>query len=230
MWFKQKIKYEEDQYQARSLERTLNRLYTCRDLEISNLWQRSVFLSVFLILCFTGYGYIILKIVDNADQNALPLLNLIAIILASVSLLFSCIWIMMAKGSKAWYEVYESAITSFEKEKEYQKILRIPEDYRMGNLDLSHDKINNNIFSTKAGGYSVSRINIAIGQICFCIWAAAILFHLVWNLIASVQNACDGQHTHLIPILIFTIVIPSITFTIIGFLLGAKKWVKSSHL
>lgn len=30
--------------------------WRCRDFEIKNLWQRSVFLGAFLILCFTGYG------------------------------------------------------------------------------------------------------------------------------------------------------------------------------
>ncbi|WP_300232445.1 hypothetical protein [uncultured Alistipes sp.] len=31
-------------------------LWRCRDFELSHLWQRSIFLSAFLILCFTGYG------------------------------------------------------------------------------------------------------------------------------------------------------------------------------
>ena len=31
-------------------------LWRCRDFELSHLWQRSIFLSAFLILCFTVYG------------------------------------------------------------------------------------------------------------------------------------------------------------------------------
>ena len=31
-------------------------LWRCRDFVLSHLWQRSTFLSAFLILCFTGYG------------------------------------------------------------------------------------------------------------------------------------------------------------------------------
>lgn len=48
-----------NQQYLESLRRTLDRMYSCRDLEISNLWQRSIFLGTFLVLCFTGYGVLI---------------------------------------------------------------------------------------------------------------------------------------------------------------------------
>ena len=34
----------------------------CRDFEIQNLWQRSIFLGTFLILCFTGYGFFFVRL------------------------------------------------------------------------------------------------------------------------------------------------------------------------
>ena len=39
-----------------SIKEIHEKLWRCRDFELSHLWQRSIFLSAFLILCFTGYG------------------------------------------------------------------------------------------------------------------------------------------------------------------------------
>lgn len=182
-----------------NLRYTLERLYKCRDLEISNLWQRSVFLSVFLILCFSAYGYLMSEMVKVNDhiiyenmnvnskmgnligslkikestQYALQNYNLVAICISCVSIIFSILWIGMAKGSKAWYEVYESAIVKFENN--YSE-LGIEDDYKMGNMKLE-DK-DDSLFSTKAGGYSPSKINIAIGQVSLIIWIIICFFHI----------------------------------------------------
>lgn len=169
-------------YSRKELKNVLNRLYKCRDLEISNLWQRSIFLSVFLVLCFTGYGYLLLQIIDSASPDSsgsvveLKYLNFAAIALGCVSSIFSLLWIYMSKASKAWYEVYETAITRFENE--YKNILNIPEDYIMGMMGLPPQKKSNNVFSAKSGAYSPSRINIVIGQVCLCIWIVELLFHI----------------------------------------------------
>lgn len=48
----------------------------------------------------------------------------------------------MAKGSKAWYELYESAICSIEREKE----IKIPKKYLMGEIYNTGNKIDNNNF------------------------------------------------------------------------------------
>ena len=72
------------------------------------------------------------------------------------------IWIMMAKGSKAWYEVYERYI--FEIEQEEAEGLKIPERYRLGALCRPWE-MNGNLFSKKAGRYSPSRRNITIGSV-----------------------------------------------------------------
>lgn len=187
-----------------SLNKVHDRLYHCRDIEISNLWQRSIFLSAFLILCFTGYGYILMKVIDASPNDCicncicnccnntckcysnscscnmdckLFYLHIIALIVAGISAIFSTLWIMMAKGSKAWYEVYETAITAFENEN-FEEI-GLPKVYIMGEMGIPISELNNCLFSTKAGGYSVSKINILIGQICLCICVIAILFHSI---------------------------------------------------
>ena len=68
---------------------------------------------------------------------------------------FALIWIMMAKGSKAWYEVYESYI--FEIERDETEGLVIPERYRLGALCRPWE-MDSNLFSKKAGRYSPSRL------------------------------------------------------------------------
>ncbi|WP_294593737.1 hypothetical protein [uncultured Bacteroides sp.] len=163
------------------LIRTLERLYKCRDLEISNLWQRSVFLSAFLVLCFTGYGYLLIQIIDsNTTLPALAYYHVVAIALGGVNFVFSLLWIMMAKGSKAWYEVYEVAITAFS-HKHYEKI-GLPEENIMGEMGVPFNKLDNNILSRKAGAYSVSKINIVIGQLCMCLWALIAIAHFCFLL------------------------------------------------
>ncbi|MDR6460527.1 hypothetical protein J2786_003661 [Chryseobacterium vietnamense] len=164
------------------LKYTLDKLYKCRDLEISNLWQRSVFLSVFLILCFSAYGYIgieLLKIDFNNTKSYLKIstFNLGAVFILSVGIIFSIIWIMMSKASKAWYEVYEDAIAKFEKE--YFTELGLPENNIMGNMGFPQGQRNDSIFSTKGGAFSPSRINVLIGQVSLYLLILLNLLHLI---------------------------------------------------
>jgi len=173
------------------LRYTLDRLYECRNLEISNLWQRSVFLSVFLILCFTAYGYLIPElgsILGDNDIDAILYLNSIALFLAVIGALFSVVWILMTKSSKGWYEVYETAIHNFENT--YFLKLKLPNAYIMGNMLLKNENKSKNIFSTKAGPYSPSRLNIIIGQISLLIWGLFILIHF-FVLIKSADCICN---------------------------------------
>lgn len=85
----------------------------------------------------------------------------------------------MAKGSKAWYEVYENAIYEFEKQ--HFTTLDLPDENRMGNMGIPTDNKSSNILSTKAGAFSPSRLNIAIGQISLIIWIILYLIHTILN-------------------------------------------------
>ena len=67
-----------------SLRRTLDRMYCCRDLELSNLWQHSVFLGTFLVLCFIGYGVLVhsmLKL-ENGTSEQFMLFHFVCCMLA----------------------------------------------------------------------------------------------------------------------------------------------------
>lgn len=83
----------------------------------------------------------------------------------------------MSKASKAWYEVYENAIAKFENE--YFNELGLPENNVMGNMGFPQSQRNDNIFSTKGGAFSPSRINVLIGQVSLYLLILLNLFHLI---------------------------------------------------
>ena len=89
-------------------------LWRCRDFELSHLWQRSIFLTAFLVMCFTGYGSLLLKICEYVtdDNKYIPfcILSIACLCVAFLGIILSALWIMMGKGSKAWYEKYEIAL------------------------------------------------------------------------------------------------------------------------
>lgn len=165
-----------------SIRRTLDRMYDCRNIEIKNLWQRSVFLATFLVLLFTAYGYMISSVILESSLDIdYQLFHLIVSTLSLIGILFSVLWIQMAKGSKAWYEIYEGAIVRFQSK--YQRELAEESRYGMGmNDDVD---IDNSLFSTKAGAYSPSKINILIGIVSLFIWMLALIVHVILLIINS---------------------------------------------
>lgn len=156
-------------------------LWKCRDFELKHLWQRSIFLTAFIVLCFTGYGSLLLKMfeIHNYISNTFLLINFLAICVSFVGCIISILWIMMSKASKSWYEHYENAIFAFTNSEEYKDF------FESGLFGLNAEDIegykepnfNDSIFSTKAGAYSVSKINIALGQLLLLIWFLLLLFH-----------------------------------------------------
>lgn len=150
----------------------LENLYRCRDLELNNLWQKSIFLAPFLILCFTGYGVLLFSMVNISKADELFKYNLLCLTLCFVSIIFSILWIYMFKGSKTHYEIYERSISKFE-----EKRLEIGK-FVMGKLKKKNIPIDSNLLSTNAGSYSPSRINILIGQVSLMLWSIALVCHL----------------------------------------------------
>lgn len=172
-------------------------LWRCRDFELSHLWQRSIFLTTILILCFTGYGIVAMKLCDKMSSNvdlSIYTLNNIALILCIVNVIFSTLWIMMAKASKAWYERYEEAIDTFEQNGDYvntdviykgetKKIKNPIGGFKYDNIKgYKSPKTDDSIFSCQGGAYSPSRINIAIGQISFYLWCIAFIIHIILSI------------------------------------------------
>lgn len=160
-----------------------DRLWKCRDFEIDHVWQRAVFLSAFLLACYAGYGGMILGLA-TADHVRTPLVmaNLAGFCIAMVALLLSLVWIMMAKGSKAWYEHYEAAIEAFEMN--HPSAFETSCTARVQNADktisgFKRPKTSSWLWNTSGGAFSVAKINIVIGHISAVIWACVILMHVV---------------------------------------------------
>ena len=164
-------------------------LWKCRDLEISTLWQRSIMLGAFMVATYTGYGALVLNAFENGIAQKWDLFNFLSIALCCFGMLFSALWIMMMKGSKAGFERCESALNAFQKialddvfvSEEVRGLSahgafwaeKTCEDY------TDQSEPSDNLFSTSAGQFSVSRVAIAIGQISFGGWIVLAVCHTV---------------------------------------------------
>lgn len=166
-------------------------IWRCRDFELTYLWQRSIFLTAFLVLCFTGYGFLLFEMIKEptckwplsivANDNTLTneVLNVVAIGLSLIGFLFSSLWIKMAKGSKAWYERYERAIYAIETDKKFIRHRAMPIGaFQYIYLDnFEPDSVDNRLYKMDGGAFSPSKINIAIGQISMLIWILLFIIH-----------------------------------------------------
>ena len=153
------------------------------DFEIDHVWQRAVFLSVFLLTCYAGYGGLILGLTTaETVKISFPTVSIIAFGLACVGLILSFVWIMMAKGSKAWYEHYEKAIEAFELYNRRAFERAMPSkgliDIHKG-TGFEKPEMSSWLWNTKGGAYSVAKINIVIGHISTVIWGGLIVIHLI---------------------------------------------------
>ena len=183
-------------------------LWKGRDFELDHLWQRSVFLAAFVLAIaalYTGYmkEFFIPKYMISPIQTEhnIVLFGLIPIAITLLGLAFSVLWITMAKGSKAWYELYESNIAAisgnakfwegvdgkntqltkcFDKKKGGYKA------YLFGNLENRTEPngypIDSKLFSADAGPFSVSKINTMIGIISLTAFLCAFGFHVHWTI------------------------------------------------
>lgn len=208
---------EDDQVSLKEIRETFYRL---RDFEISNLWQRSIFLSALLVLFFSGYGFLVSKLFEKEIEKPL-IIHEICCVIALLAIVFSTIWIMMAKGSKAWYEVYERRIGDIEKEEN----LNIPSYYRMG-ADCRPWSLDSNLITTKPGLYSVSRLNILMGIVLLITWIIILTAHYIGAIRSFNCINCNSNciiHTIVLVILV-------ILFFFILITAALNVWAKSRTL
>lgn len=172
-------------------EKCLDHFHEAMKNEINRLWQRSIFLATFLVLIFVGYGNVLMRLFDSEcgcgfDDGYVCVdfrLNLACVVIALLGVLFSSLWIMMAKGSKAWQEKYERTLYCFINgvKRKYPKIKELTKlGFAHGFLKGVENKgFNNWLCSVKAGAYSASKINVAIG----------IVSGVFWVIVGSVHSA-----------------------------------------
>lgn len=155
------------------------RLWVSRDFEIQHFWQRSLFLSGFLLLSFTAYGGLqgvfLGKFFENKislDSKEFEIYNLISIFLCVVCCILSVLWIMMTKGAKNAYEAQENALIT----------RTTNETLKKAYVDLnsfSQEFESPFILNTKAYRYSVSKINICLGICSLFIFMMLCALHLI---------------------------------------------------
>ena len=117
--------------------------------------------------------------------------NLLAVGMGCFGMLFSTLWILMAKGSKAWYEQYEAALKYFQKENRDLFEKKSAGDLILSYLDFNNPKIQDerapvdvSLFTQRAGRFSVSKIPIVMGQVSLIGWGCVVAGHF-WCLFAG---------------------------------------------
>ncbi|MBE6348836.1 MAG: hypothetical protein E7064_07860 [Spirochaetaceae bacterium] len=125
----------------------------------------------------------------NENLSNQTTLHYFAFFIGCVGIILSQLFIMMIKGSKRWYEQYEQSIFWFyendsdlfsdELNKKLEAHLGDEKYPHFGDLrKIKGSRINNSLFNTNAGYYSVSRINIVLGQLLCLVWIGISGFHL----------------------------------------------------
>lgn len=189
-----------------------------RNIELSHLWQRSVLLTALIVVICTVYFGLVSRLLDTSDDSIKLILHEIAGFMVLIGLIFSIIWTMMGKGSKAWYEVQEKRIKRIEEKlfgKEYDGFLD-GDDCSLKALDIC-------IFSCKAGKYSVSKLNIFIGVALSIIWIILFVFHFsyVCSFLIDMTSSCCHCWIAMGMILLFLAIIITASCNV---------WAKSSTL
>lgn len=159
-------------------------LWKCRDLEIQMLWTRLTLLGAIMALTYTGYGVLLMKMLEQTSLhwNAS---NLLAILACSCGMVFSCLWITTAKGSKRWYEQYETALRYFQ-ETNHRSFERFDnEDLVLSYLDFNKPALvarrqpeDSSLWTSFGGRFSVSKIPIVLGQLSLACWCVLSFLHL----------------------------------------------------
>lgn len=161
-----------------------------REFELSHLWQRSIFLATFIVLVYTGYGAMWINIITKYNNNGLLIMaNCISIFLAILGYTLSLLYIMMGKGSKYWYECYEKLIEDIEYREEYKNEEGENLLYAMCKVnDFKPEDKDKSLLSRNAGKFSVSKINICIGQVSAAVWIIIFIIHIVFLIYLKLFN------------------------------------------
>lgn len=182
---KKEVVVSEEMIAGNLAEKSLDYFHDSMNNEISRLWQRSIFLVALLGLIFAGYGNTLLKFFDSVCLHEKGLfvdsaLNFVCVGISFFGVLFSALWIMMMKGSKAWQEKYEHTLFSFIGGNVRSAKLATFAKYGFAHgylKALEKGKFSNSLLKTKSGAYSVSKINIILGIISLLFWMIAGVVH-----------------------------------------------------
>ncbi len=203
-----------------------DRLCHCRDMEIELVWKRAVFLTAFMIAAFASHGGLLTVAVRKGFS--LPLfygVTMCGIGISCVGVVLSLMWIMMSKGSKAWYEHYEQAISAFAVEYLLPPFDKLAAHGWLSIPNIKHEQMSNGILNTHGGAYSVSRVSAMIGQLALSIWCAVSLAHVV----AYCFVVFDGGKWLVHPVFVLIVIVLLVIITLVA-CNRMGEWLSSKHL
>jgi len=159
-------------------------LWKGRDLELTSLWQRSIFLMSFLVIAFTAYCglWVVFFSKEDSSIHELLLMNLGFVCISVFGLVASVLWIMMSKGSKYWYEKYEGSISRIIEDREL-------DSDELANTDRQTESNNGDsvlLMNTIFTEYFVLKINMFIRFIP--VFKAMSGKTAAWNFLCSPQT------------------------------------------
>lgn len=168
-------------------------LWKCRDFELSTLWQRSIMLGVFMVASYTGYGAWALQAASSGANASWECIHLVSMGICWIGAVFASLWIMMSKGSKAWYERYEAAINAFA-DRDCSSAFELPSVKRDAGFKICWQEetekkvpqVDCSLLTVHAGGFSPSKIAVLIGIASLAGW----LFLMAVHLLAIVIGQC----------------------------------------
>ena len=180
------------------------------DTELQLFWQRSVFVSAFLVLILTVYGALLIKIVELHSIKNIPMLlsdslfNSLASVISTMGIIVSYIWFRIARGAKGTYEAVESRIYTpeqgvIDKMKKYANDL---------NLDLRSEFYKTeDVFKLDRGPYSPSKLNIIFVFFFLVLFSMLLTLHLIALFFCDLFLFLSFTTVELLLLLVFILVI-----------------------
>lgn len=180
------------------------------DTELQLFWQRSVFVSTFLVLILTGYGALLIKIVELHSIKNIPMLlsdslfNSLASVISTMGIIVSYIWFRIARGAKGTYEAVESRIYDpkqglIDKMKDYAKDSK---------LDLRSEFYKTeDVFKLDSGPYSPSKLNIIFVFFFLVLFSMLLTLHLIALFFCDLFLFLSFTTVELLLLLVFILVI-----------------------
>lgn len=190
-----------------------NRLWDCRKLEIELVWKRAAFISAFVISCFTAYGFVLSEILSEGIGK-IAIHNFLAMAIAAFGFLLASLWVAMAKGSKAWQEVYEQALIAWGQTyckcgiTNWEKIVA-------GKWWLIPDYKNRerNWWGMCGGNFSVSAINILLGFVFATVWGTMIGVHVFLQV-----RFCPALSHILYSVLLWGVIVGEVVLALLSYI------------
>lgn len=168
-----------------TLKDLYNRYNQCRDQELDRFWKNSTYVWIFLALCFGGFSRILLKYLEIEVKpekqyyfDMRKTYETILTIIGFMGLLCSFIWVWMARGMKAWYEVFEMAVWQMDKDNALNRLNN--QKYNIENFWRIKDSrfvLQKALFGSDSN--STSKIVILIGRLLCVGWFIAFMWSML---------------------------------------------------